>query len=196
MERKESRPEAVLRSLSGLQAGDDVRDNSPGPEMIINREQERLYERKGAVLSLSVKFVTSSHLIAALKPVKNKRKKSFPWPIERDSSQHLLLSPSCRRNEEQSYGQMLLPQPLHLHGNNDKWGRCYIIVMILDLFSFPPSHINNSSNEVNMPHSSLVKELGSLILKFTLLTKLLPRWLVPRFLFCTEHNPTFTMEVD
>lgn len=70
MGRKESRPEAVLRSLSGLQAGDDVRDNSPGPEMIINREQERLYERKGAVLSLSVKFVTSSHLIAALKPVK------------------------------------------------------------------------------------------------------------------------------
>lgn len=60
----------MLRSLSGLQAGDDVRDNSPEPEMIINREQERLYERKGAVLSLSVKFVTSFYLIATLKPVK------------------------------------------------------------------------------------------------------------------------------
>ncbi len=45
--RKGERPEAVLRSLSGLQAGNDVRDNSPGPEMIINREQERVYERKG-----------------------------------------------------------------------------------------------------------------------------------------------------
>lgn len=64
----------MLRSLSGLQAGDDVRDNSPGPEMIINREQERLYERKGAVLSLSVKFVASSHLIAALKPVQKKKR--------------------------------------------------------------------------------------------------------------------------
>lgn len=45
--RKGERPEAVLRSLSGLQAGNDVRDNSPEPEMIINREQGRVYERKG-----------------------------------------------------------------------------------------------------------------------------------------------------
>lgn len=44
---KGERPEAVLRSLSGLQAGNDVRDNSPGPEMIINREQGSVYERKG-----------------------------------------------------------------------------------------------------------------------------------------------------
>lgn len=44
---KGERPEAVLRSLSGLQAGNDVRDNSPGPEMIINREQGSAYERKG-----------------------------------------------------------------------------------------------------------------------------------------------------
>lgn len=68
----------MLRSLSGLQAGDDVRDNSPGPEMIINREQERLYERKGAVLSLSVKFVASSHLIASLKPVQKKKRERSP----------------------------------------------------------------------------------------------------------------------
>lgn len=45
--RKGERPEAVLRSLSGLQAGDDVRDNSPKPEMIIHREQGRVYEGKG-----------------------------------------------------------------------------------------------------------------------------------------------------
>lgn len=45
--RKVERPEAVLRSLSGLQAGNDVRDNGPQPEMIINREQGRVYERKG-----------------------------------------------------------------------------------------------------------------------------------------------------
>lgn len=37
--RKGERPEAVLRSLSAFQAGDDVRDNSLEPEMIINREQ-------------------------------------------------------------------------------------------------------------------------------------------------------------
>lgn len=44
---KGERPEAVLRSLSGLQAGSDIRDNSSGPEMIINREQGRVYEGKG-----------------------------------------------------------------------------------------------------------------------------------------------------
>lgn len=63
----------MLRSLSGLQAGNDVRDNSPEPEMIINREQGRVYERKGAALSLSVKFVTSSDLIPTVKPVKNEK---------------------------------------------------------------------------------------------------------------------------
>lgn len=71
------RPEAVLRSLSGLQAGSDLRDNSPGPEMIINREQGSVYEGKGPALSLSVKFVTSWDLIVALKPVKNE-KESHP----------------------------------------------------------------------------------------------------------------------
>lgn len=40
--RKGEQPEAVLRSLSGLQAGNDVRDNSPEPEMIINRTQESI----------------------------------------------------------------------------------------------------------------------------------------------------------
>lgn len=63
----------MLRSLSGLQAGNDVRDKSPGPEMIINREQGRVYERKRAALSLSVKFVTSWDLIATVKPVKNEK---------------------------------------------------------------------------------------------------------------------------
>lgn len=71
---KGERPEAVLRSLSGLQAGNDVRDESPEPEMIINREQGRVYEGKRAALSLCVKFFTSSDLILTVKPVKNEKR--------------------------------------------------------------------------------------------------------------------------
>lgn len=45
--RKGDQPKAVLRSLSGLQAGNDVRDNSHEPETIINRKLGGgVYERK------------------------------------------------------------------------------------------------------------------------------------------------------
>lgn len=63
----------MLRSLSGFQAGNDVRDNSPKPEMIINREQGECM-RERAALSLSVKFVTSSDQIPTVRPVKNEKK--------------------------------------------------------------------------------------------------------------------------
>lgn len=70
---KGARPEAMLRSLSGLQAGNDVRENSRQPEIIINREQGE-YMRGRTALCLSVKFVTSLYQIVAVKPVKNERK--------------------------------------------------------------------------------------------------------------------------
>lgn len=52
-------PGAVFRSLSGLQAGDDVWDDSHEPEIIINREQGWGVFEERVALSLSGSFLGS-----------------------------------------------------------------------------------------------------------------------------------------
>lgn len=70
---KESGPRQCSDHCQGFKQGMMYETHSPEPEMIINRGQGRVYERKGAALSLSVKFVTSSDLIRTMQPVKNEK---------------------------------------------------------------------------------------------------------------------------
>lgn len=151
----------------------------------------RLYERKGDALSLSVKFVTSSDLIAMLKPVKNE-KESYPWLIGRDKSPCLFLSWSHRRNEEQSYGKCFF-SCYSTYIVQWQMRTRYIIVPILDLF-LSLSCFDIVKFALAIMWISIIPVMcntlyGFLILKFLQLTVLLARWHNSHFPFALRLIP-------
>lgn len=122
------------------------------------RTGETIWEKRGCIVFICqiCYFLTSDSSTETCKKIK---KGELPL-TDRDG---LITASAFISIKQEKWGTIICasalssaPPPVML---NDKWGRCYIIVIILRLYSFHHLYFNKSCNWVDQHHPSWVKQL-------------------------------------